>query len=1236
MNVRVLARPETLVRLRWTVRVSMVVLAALVVAGPASAALAQVIDPPRAVVAGTVFADRDGDGERGGREPGVAGVSVSDGVTIVATDAGGRYRLELDPQRRITDLVFITQPAGYAVPTDEFMTPRFYRDLGELADGDERSADFPLRPDPRSRSSNFSFANVADPHVNPQLAEQIRQINATSQDLGFIQVSGDLTNNATDAEFTRYREAVAGSGLPVWPAVGNHEYFTGGGTDYPARIDNYRRYVGPEWYSFDYGDRHFLVLEDNGQAPFEEQLEWVGRDLAANAEGRRLVVLTHQPMNVPFGSPSQYDAYGELLESYGAELVLVGHEHSNDVEPDSTWVSTARHVQTNSSSYTIDNSPRGFRYVHMRGNRFENPFRMYGVERMLTITDPAPGSEIPASAFTGVQVNAYHTSDEVARLRYQLDGGAWRRMRATGELTWHARLAGVRPGPGAHTIEVEAVGADGERWRASSTFTLSDEPPAVPTAGADWSQHHGGATHAGVAADALAPGLRLAWSHRTPGSFLTGSPVIADGVVYAGTRDEDGDGASAVHAVDLATGQLRWVFPVPSSVHGTVAVDGGRVFVPSVRGSLFALDANDGSLLWRRDPEPAEPPTNQEPPVNQRAYSYYSPAVADGTVFWAYQTRFGPASQGLLTALDPATGAAIWEAPMTGATMSDGAPAVADGRVYVGNQTADRVIAYDAGTGAQLWVSSAVLGGWQDGVPTAAGGRVFIGANNGIAARDAATGADLWSFRSPYPSHVSSGATPSTPAVDGDTVYMGFPSGAVTALDARTGAVRWDRLLPGDTYFGGVHSSPVVSGDTVFVGANNGRLYALDRATGQPRWQYEIGTWVAAGPAVSGNALVAGAWDGNLYAFTPGGVPAPRWATVSGTVTDPASGAALPGTRVVASRSGAEPTATTTDAEGRYEIGLEPGTYTVSTTRRGYLTNEQSSGTVEVGESGAHSLDLELVEVTGPVTGTGTIPPDYGPASTRVDVSAGDSYHFAMNELVQATITTRTASNNQPGAFVPGSLADLFLLDDTATETLDWSELILSETSNDPNRPWGRSGEWLDLTSVGLDGDRVVAAGPAQIDPSLHATVSYRVLPGAPVVKATVEIENTGSGDFEGYFQYLIDPDSSDDSALVPGIEGANPGFLTDGWTGNYLYAGPQTPIRSPAHGIAWAADQPVGLTAFGYIAGVWFDASVAAGQTRTISWYHITDYPAAGSPAANVAGWAEQLDTLDPELAVG
>ncbi|PFH87790.1 hypothetical protein [Bacillus sp. AFS088145] len=64
-------------------------------------------------------------------------------------------------------------------------------------------------------------------------------------------------------------------------------------------------------------------------------------------------------------------------------------------------------------------------------------------------------------------------------------------------------------------------------------------------------------------------------------------------------------------------------------------------------------------------------------------------------------------------------------------------------------------------------------------------------------------------------------------------------------------------------------------------------------------------------------------------------------------------------------------------------------------------------------------------------------------------------------------------------------------------------------------------------------------------------------------------MENTGEKDFNGYFQYLLDPDSADDTAFVRGITNTNPGFLTSGWIGNYIYDGPKAAISSPAHGIA-------------------------------------------------------------------
>ncbi|HEX6685554.1 MAG TPA: PQQ-binding-like beta-propeller repeat protein, partial [Candidatus Limnocylindrales bacterium] len=926
---------------------------------------------------------------------------------------------------------------------------------------------------------------------------------------------GDLTNNATDAEFVNYKAGTAQSKVPVWPAVGNHEYSAG--TGYAARINNYRRHVGPEWYSFDYGNRHFLVLDNNGAAPFEEQLEWVKADLARHVNGdKHLVVLTHQPMNVPFGSPNVYDQYGTVLEQYRAELILVGHEHSNDVEPNSAFAGTAKHIQTNSSSYTIDNSPRGFRFVTMNNKAFENPFRMYGAEKDLTIVSPAPGTVVPSDGFPGIQVNAYDTSDAPVRARYRIDGGGWDELSKSGEFTWYSDLPEHRRRPGRHVVDVEVFDKTGQAWSASSSFTFTRERAIRPQAGANWPQHHGNAAHGGVAEDAIEAGQRLAWSYRTDGTFLTGSPVIVDGVVYAGTRDENGDGNSAVHAVSLATGKKLWTYKVPSSVHGSLAVSDGMVLVPTLRATLFALDAGTGNLVWRHDPEPA--PEG----FNQRAYGYYGVTVADGKVLFPYQTRHGEAASGLLVALDVKTGQRIWASAMAGATMSDGTPAVADGRVFVGSQTADQVISYNLATGAREWTAAAALGGWQDGIPSAAGGRVFIGSNNGIIARDAATGATLWTYRSSSPSLVNQSATPAAAAVRGDVVYMAFPSGAVTALNAATGAVIWDRLLPGSQYRGGSFTSPALSGNTLFVGANNGRFYALDALTGQPLWEHNIGTWVSAGPAVSGNTVVVGAFDGNLYAFTPGGPAAARWPAATGTVT-----AAGPGVTVSLVHNGSAIGFTTTDSSGRYHIaiGNGPGTYTIQAAQLGYAT---AAETIQVGDSGTYTVDLEM----SPVNVDAAI----GKRMTG-GLAEGGLNDVVIENKHLAMVVAKVFNDPQLDNSTTGKVLDLAVKGQP--DQLDWINLPYVSSAE----PLGGSA-WQQLqvrsTEVRIvenTGEKAVVrvTGTSAEHPGLTVVTTYTATADDPFVTATTEFGNTTAASLSVWAGDALDHDGAGSRSAVSG-----------------------------------------------------------------------------------------------------
>ncbi len=74
------------------------------------------------------------------------------------------------------------------------------------------------------------------------------------------------------------------------------------------------------------------------------------------------------------------------------------------------------------------------------------------------------------------------------------------------------------------------------------------------------------------------------------------------GTFFAGGGESeipDGERAGAIRALEAATGQLRWEFPMYSAPWaGVLATAGGLVFSGSDEGNFFALDARTGKPLW--------------------------------------------------------------------------------------------------------------------------------------------------------------------------------------------------------------------------------------------------------------------------------------------------------------------------------------------------------------------------------------------------------------------------------------------------------------------------------------------------------------------------------------------------------------------------------------------------------------------------------------------------------------
>ncbi|MBO9627102.1 MAG: discoidin domain-containing protein [Microbacterium sp.] len=122
----------------------------------------------------------------------------------------------------------------------------------------------------------------------------------------------------------------------TYPIPGNHEKYD---SNYDESSDTgdekgYRDYFGSRatpqgkmWYSYDYGNWHFIALNSN-QFQNSEQMNWLTADLAANTK-QCTVAYFHEPLftSGEHGNQLKSKPVWTKLQAAGVELVLSGHDH---------------------------------------------------------------------------------------------------------------------------------------------------------------------------------------------------------------------------------------------------------------------------------------------------------------------------------------------------------------------------------------------------------------------------------------------------------------------------------------------------------------------------------------------------------------------------------------------------------------------------------------------------------------------------------------------------------------------------------------------------------------------------------------------------------------------------------------------------------------------------------------------------------------------------------------------
>ena len=198
----------------------------------------------------------------------------------------------------------------------------------------------------------------------------------------------------------------------------------------------------------------------------------------------------------------------------------------------------------------------------------------------------------------------------------------------------------------------------------------------------DWPALRGDVQHAGfVQADLKRP-FRLAWAGEIAGERLGTAmePIVAGGKLFVATH------AGNLYALDAESGEPVWRFQAAGPFLHSPAVAEGLVVVASADGNLYALEASTGKLVWRW--------------FGGFGGFSASPTVWEGTVFIG--TRAGD-----FVAVKLKSGALTWRQSL-GAPIRQTA-AVADGQVFVTGEDL-RVRCFGAGDGKLLWASEPLVG----------------------------------------------------------------------------------------------------------------------------------------------------------------------------------------------------------------------------------------------------------------------------------------------------------------------------------------------------------------------------------------------------------------------------------------------------------------------------------------------------------------------------------------------
>ena len=424
---------------------------------------------------GYVFVDANKNGKKEKSEKGLPNVAVSNGKDVVMTDSKGKYTLSVSDDTAL----FVIKPEGYKTTLDAYNLPQYYylhkpagSPKGTKYEGVAptgplpKEVNFALQPSQENKDFRIVVFGDPQPYTEKEIdyfrRGIINEVKNTKKNAVFGISLGDLVGDNLSFH-PHYKDAVKEIGLPWYNVMGNHDM------NYEAKDDKlsdetFEANFGPNNYAFNYGNVHFLVLDDiiypdprdskGYQGGFrEDQLQFIENDLK-HVDKNKLIVLS---FHIQLMAEEESDHFRkadrqrlfDILKPFPNILMMSAHTHKqsqlfytkkhgwdgfkelheyNVGTTSGDWYSGTADAVGVPKSTMRDGTERGYSFIDFKDNEYKISYKVAGEKDDYQIAVYAP-KVVPYQTRTSARVYAnFFLGSKKDKVEYRFDQGEWKAM----------------------------------------------------------------------------------------------------------------------------------------------------------------------------------------------------------------------------------------------------------------------------------------------------------------------------------------------------------------------------------------------------------------------------------------------------------------------------------------------------------------------------------------------------------------------------------------------------------------------------------------------------------------------------------------------------------------------------------------------------------------------------------------------------------------------------------------